>query len=90
MKKFLLVLLVAVAADASAQQPPVDEHAAQARQESLAMATRAQDWQKASDDRHEIQYAENRQRCEAALKNVDPKGKPATFSCGARGFQRKR
>lgn len=86
MKCFLLVLLAAVAANASAQQFPV-EHATQAQQESLAMAERVQGWRKDSDDRHEHQYAENRQRCESALLTAEQRGKAATFSCSERGFK---
>ena len=89
MKCFLLVLLAAFSANAAAQQFPV-EHAAQARQESLAMAERTQLRQKDLSGRRDIQFAENRQRCDWALKTAQQLGKTVTFTCGERGFKAKR
>jgi hypothetical protein len=89
MKRFLPVLLAAFAVTTFAQEPP-GNRAEQARQESVAMATRTQGLQKQTDDRRASGYAENRQRCETALKAAAQRGKVPTFSCGERGFQAKR
>lgn len=59
-----------------------------ARQEGLVIAARVQARQKQLDERDAARHAENRQRCEAALRVAELCGKNSgTFYCDAKGFQ---
>jgi hypothetical protein len=95
MKHALLVLLVTLSASVHAQGSSpwtnerfTPEHQQEKQREQLAIALRVEQLQGASNDRKEVQYAENRGRCQAALRVADLCGKFAgTFYCDARGFR---
>lgn len=60
----------------------------QAKQEGHAIALRVQERQKPLDERNAARHAQNRERCETALRIAERCGKNAgTFYCDARGFQ---
>ena len=97
MKRLLAILLTAFSAVAHAQQAPQgtdnagpvgEEHAQEKRLEQLAIGVRVQQNLKIASDRKEVQYAENRRRCQAALQVAELCGKFAgTFYCDEKGFQ---
>jgi hypothetical protein len=100
MERLLVVLLMAFSAAAQAQQAPEDAqgtgyagpfgemHVQEKRLEQIAIGLRVQKNLKIASDRKEVQYAENRRRCQAALRIAESCGKFAgTFYCDDKGFQ---
>lgn len=100
MKGTLLALLVALSAVAHAQQAPDgdqgngyagpygEKHAEEKRREQVAIAVRVRQNLRIEADRKERQYAENRRRCQEALRVAELCGKFAgTFYCDEKGFQ---
>ena len=95
---FLLLTTLSVVAHGQAPTQAVNnpwanehftpQHQQQKQKEQRAIALRVKKLQSVSNDRHEIQYAENRRRCQAALRVADLCGKYAgAFYCDAKGFQ---
>jgi hypothetical protein len=100
MRRHLAILLTASCVVAHAQEAPDypqgsgyagsfdEKHAREKQLEQIAIGVRVQQILKVASDRHEVQYAENRRRCQAALKVAELCGKFAgTFYCDEKGFQ---
>ena len=103
MKRALLALLMAFSVAAHAQRAPDgaedapykgyagpygEKHVQKKRLERIAIGLRVQQLQRVASDRKEVQYAENRRRCQAALQVAQLCGKFAgTFYCDEKGFQ---
>ena len=100
MKRALLVLLLASSVAAGAQElrdnpqaggyagPYGEKHEQEKRLEQIAIGLRVQQNLKVASDRNEVQYAESRRRCQAALEVAELCGKYAgTFYCDEKGFQ---
>ena len=100
MKRNLLILLLASSFAVHAQEAPdyapgnpyygpFDEmHAYEKHREQIAIGLRVQQILKVASDRNEARYADNRRRCQAALKVAELCGTFAgTFYCDDKGFQ---
>jgi len=100
MKRLLLILLTAFSAAAHTQQAPDgsqgdgyagpfgERHVQEKRREQIAIGVRVRHNLRLASDRNEVQYAENRRRCQAALRVAELCGKFAgTFSCDDKGFK---
>jgi hypothetical protein len=98
--KYLLAVLLTFNAAAWAQADPGPAHydgfaepfgrvhARQKEREQAAVRLRLQANLTSANERREAQYAENRRRCEAALRVAALCGKFAgTFTCDVRGFK---
>lgn len=87
MKPVLLILLAAFNAAAYAQQDLGLQHF-QANPAQMELSLRSEEFLKVSNDRQAARYAENRQRCQTALKVAELCGKFAgKFSCDEKGFK---
>lgn len=90
---FLLLLLVGALATAGHAQdgdggPFTEQHVQAKRLERIAMGLRAQQNLRIARGRQEIRYAENRRRCQQALRVAELCGKFAgTFYCDEKGFE---
>lgn len=89
---FLLLLLAALATAGHAQDgdggPFTEQHVQAKRLERIAMGLRAQQNLRIARGRQEIRYAENRRRCQQALRVAELCGKFAgTFYCDEKGFE---
>jgi len=100
MRRLLAILLTAACVVAHAQAVPDypqgsgyagsfdEKHAQEKHLEQIAIGLRVEQILKLANDRKEAQYAENRRRCQAALKVAELCGKFAgTFYCDEKGFQ---
>lgn len=97
--KHLLAVLLTFSAAVCAQSDPGPAHydgfaepfghahARQKQRELVASGLRVKASLRIANERKEAQYAENRRRCEAALRVATTCGRSATFSCDARGFK---
>ncbi len=56
------------------------------RHETQAVSMRVERFLKPFHDQQQVQYEQNRQRCERALRVAAMCGKPAEYSCGEKGF----
>ena len=78
----IAVLLAACSAGVTAAEPPAPTA------ERVAMTQGLEARQRVVGDRQALQHAENRRRCESALRAAAACGKVAgTFYCDARGFR---
>ena len=92
MKYALLLLLTAFSVAARAQDgypgPFSEGHIQEKQSERIAIGLRVQRNLGISRDRDEARYAENRRRCQTALRVAELCGKFAgTFFCDEKGFQ---
>lgn len=100
MKRLLAILLATAGIAAHAQEAPDnpqgsgyagpfdEKHVQQKRLDQIAIGLRVQRNLRIEADRKEVQYAENRRRCQAALRVAELCGKFAgTFYCDAKGFR---
>lgn len=92
MRFVLLFLLTAFSPGAPAQDghaaPFGEEHAQEKRLERIAIGLRVERNLTIARERNEVRYAENRSRCQAALRVAELCGKfSGTFSCNEHGFQ---
>lgn len=92
MKHLLAILLAAASIAAHAQEgyagPFGEKHAEEKRLEQIAIGLRVQQLLRIANQRKEVQYAESRRRCQAALQVAQLCGKFAgTFYCDEKGFQ---
>lgn len=63
-------------------------HALRKQREQVAIGLRVQISLRIASERKEAQYAENRRRCQAALRVAETCARPArTFSCDEKGFK---
>lgn len=100
MKRLLVILLTAFGVVAHAQQAPDDaqyirhsgpfgeKHVQEKQKERIAIGRRVQRNLSIASHRKELQYDENRRRCQEALQVAELCGKFAgTFYCDEKGFQ---
>lgn len=87
-KRALFILLLAFGAAAQGQSAPDSPRRPEAVKEQLAIGIRVNARVRSVDARRAAQYAENRERCEAALRVAEQCGKYAgAFYCDEKGFK---
>lgn len=97
--RYLLAVLLSFSAAVCAQPDPGPAHydglaepfghahARQKQRELVASGLRVQASLRMANERKEAQYAENRHRCQTALRAATTCGRVATFSCDSKGFK---